>query len=73
MVKNNAKIKCEGIVTEILPNAFFKVKLKDLDHDVLCTISGKMRKNNISVYLNDTVVIELDLHTTKRGRIIYRK
>ncbi len=72
-MKNASKIECEGQIIELLPNAFFKVKLNNYDHEVLCTISGKMKKNNINVYLYDKVIIELDTHTLKRGRIIYRK
>lgn len=72
-MKNSSKIECEGQIIELLPNAFFKVKLKDVNREVLCTISGKMKKNNINVSLYDKVVVELDTYTLKRGRIIYRK
>ena len=36
-------IEFSGIVTELLPNAMFRVKL-DNDHEVLAHTSGKMRK-----------------------------
>lgn len=72
-MKNTSKIECEGQVTELLPNAFFRVKLDNYDYEILCTISGKMKKNNINICLYDKVIIELDTYTLKRGRIIYRK
>ncbi|MCW5752712.1 MAG: translation initiation factor IF-1, partial [Alphaproteobacteria bacterium] len=37
-----------GVVTELLPNAMFRVKLEN-DHEVLAHTSGKMRKNRIRV------------------------
>lgn len=66
------KIEVEGIVTETLPNAMFRVEL-DNGHKVLAHISGKMRKFNIGIYLGDTVTVELSPYDLSRGRIIYRK
>jgi len=68
----NKKIEVEGIVTETLPNAMFRVEL-DNGHKVLAHISGKMRKYNIGIYLGDTVTVELSPYDLTRGRIIYRK
>ena len=39
-------IEFEGIVTELLPNAMFRVKLEN-GHDVLAHTSGRIRKNRI--------------------------
>ena len=36
-------IEMSGEVVEKLPNAMFKVRLEN-SHELLCTISGKMRK-----------------------------
>lgn len=76
--KNNKKNKeskffCEGEIIEILPYSFFKVLLKDYKREILCIICGRMRKNNINVYLHDKVIVELDSYDISRGRIIYRK
>ncbi len=38
----------KGLVTELLPNAMFRVKLED-NHEVLAHTAGKMRKNRIRV------------------------
>ena len=45
MSKEDA-IEFQGVVSELLPNAMFKVKL-DNDHEVIAHTSGKMRKNRI--------------------------
>ena len=49
-------IEFSGTVTELLPNAMFRVKL-DNEHEVLAHTSGKMRKNRIRVLALDAVKI----------------
>lgn len=61
----------QGKVIECLPNALFKVKLEN-EHLVVATISGKIRKNNISILLHDRVDIEMTLYDLSKGRIVYR-
>ncbi|MFB3050577.1 MAG: translation initiation factor IF-1, partial [Acidimicrobiia bacterium] len=51
-------IKIDGVVTETLPNATFKVKL-DNEHQILAHISGKMRMHFIKILVGDKVSIEL--------------
>ena len=41
-------IEIEGKVVEKLPNAFFKVELEN-GHQILATISGKLRMNFIRI------------------------
>jgi len=62
----------KGKVTEILPNAMFRVTLEN-DHVVLCHTAGKMRKMRIRVLLGDTVVVEMTPYDLTKGRIIYRE
>jgi len=64
-------IEVEGVVTEALPNAMFKVEL-DNGHKVLAHISGKMRINFIRILPGDRVLIELSPYDFSRGRIVYR-
>ncbi len=47
-----------GIVTTLLPNAMFRVKLEN-GHEVTAHISGKMRKNRIRVLVGDKVNVEM--------------
>jgi translation initiation factor IF-1 len=71
MSKDEA-IRVEGVVIESLPNAMFRVQLAESKHLVLCTISGKMRKNYIKILPRDTVVVELSPYDLEKGRIVYR-
>lgn len=64
-------ISVEGIVTDSLPNASFKVKL-DNDHEVLAHISGKMRMHYIRILPGDKVLVDLSPYDLSRGRITYR-
>ncbi|NLF83956.1 MAG: translation initiation factor IF-1 [Candidatus Gastranaerophilales bacterium] len=64
-------IEFEGVITESLPNAMFRVKLEN-DHVVLARISGKIRKNFIKILPGDKVKVELTPYDLTRGRIIYR-
>lgn len=69
-----AKTSCivmEGIVTQALPNAMFRVTL-DNGVEILCVISGKMRKNYIRVLEGDRVVVEMSPYDLTRGRISKR-
>ena len=62
----------KGVVTEVLPNAMFRVTLEN-DHEVLCHTAGKMRKNRIRVLQGDTVVVEMTPYDLTKGRIIFRE
>ena len=64
-------IKVDGVISETLPNATFKVKL-DKGHEVLAHISGRMRMHYIKILTGDRVTIELSPYDLKRGRIVYR-
>ena len=73
---NMAKLKedsfgMEGIVTESLPNAMFKVQLTN-GHEVLAHISGKMRMNYIKILPGDKVTVVMSVYDLNRGRITYR-
>ena len=70
MAKEEA-IEVEGTVVEPLPNAMFRVELKN-GHRVLAHISGKMRMHFIRILPGDTVKVELSPYDLTRGRIVYR-
>ena len=77
MAKESA-IELEGVVTEALPNATFRVKVESLagpdgkPHMVLATVSGKIRLNFIRILPGDRVKMELSPYDLTRGRIVYR-
>ena len=64
-------IEIEGIVVEKLPNAMFKVELEN-GHQVLAHISGKLRKNFISILPGDKVTMEMSPYDLTKGRITWR-
>ena len=70
MSKEDA-IEFQGIVSELLPNAMFKVKL-DNDNEVIAHTSGKMRKNRIRVLAGDRVTVEMTPYDLTKGRITFR-
>ena len=64
-------IEFNGVVSELLPNAMFRVKL-DNDHTILAHTSGKMRKNRIRVLAGDKVLVEMTPYDLTKGRITFR-
>lgn len=79
MKKNTNPNKVEGItvegcqVLEALGGDKFRVKLPN-EHEMICYISGKLRKNHIRILPYDTVTIELSPYDVmNNGRIVYRE
>ena len=66
-----ALIEFEGIVSELLPNANFRVKLQN-GHEIIAHTAGKMRKNRIRVLTGDKVMVEMTPYDLTKGRITYR-
>ena len=64
-------IKQDGKVLEALSNAMFRVEL-DNGHEILATISGKMRMNYIRIMPGDKVAVEMSPYDLTRGRINLR-
>ena len=64
-------INTEGIIIEVLPSSFFNVEL-DNGFIVRCTISGKMRMNNIRLIQGDKVKLEMSPYDLSKGRITFR-
>lgn len=64
-------IKIDGVITETLPNATFKVKL-DNGVEILAHISGKMRMHFIKILVGDRVTVEMSPYDLTKGRITYR-
>ena len=66
-------IEFTGKVIEELGNSMFRVELDmDTAPEVLCTISGKIRKNFIKIMAGDNVKIEVSPYDLTRGRIKQR-
>jgi translation initiation factor IF-1 len=61
----------EGVVEEALPNALFRVRLKEGEEEVLAYLAGKMRMYRIKVLVGDRVELILDPYGG-RARIVKR-
>ncbi|MDG1099258.1 MAG: translation initiation factor IF-1 [Bacteroidia bacterium] len=70
MAKQEA-IKQDGKIVEALSNAMFRVELGN-GHQIIATISGKMRKFYIRILPGDKVAVEMSPYDLTRGRITYR-
>lgn len=64
-------IVTKGRITDASPGARFKVKLEN-GHVLNAVISGKIRKNNIQILLDDMVEVEMSPYDLNLGRITYR-
>ena len=64
-------LEFEGKVTDLLPNAMFRVKLEN-GHTVTAHTAGKLRKNRIRVLQGDNVTVEMTPYDLTKGRIIFR-
>jgi len=64
-------IKQDGVIEEALSNAMFRVRLEN-GHQIIATISGKMRMNYIRILPGDKVSVEMSPYDLSRGRIIFR-
>jgi len=60
----------KGLVTEVLPNYLFRVKLGD-DKIIIAHLAGKLKIHHIRVIAGDTVSLVMSPEGDK-GRIVYR-
>lgn len=68
MSKENVIVQT-GIVTDALSNSMFKVELDTNSIEIICSISGKMRINNIRVMVGDHVKVAISPYDLSKGRI----
>lgn len=61
-----------GTVTQELGNSMFKVELDATSTEIICTISGKIRKNFIKIIAGDKVKVEVSPYDLTKGRIVTR-
>ena len=64
-------LEFKGKVTDLLPNAMFRVQLEN-GHVVTAHTAGKLRKNRIRVLQGDNVTVEMTPYALTKGRIIFR-
>ena len=64
-------IEQDGVITEALSNAMFKVKLEN-GHEIIAHISGKMRMHYIKILPGDKVRVDMSPYDLTKGRITWR-
>ena len=64
-------VEADGVVTEVLPDARFRIKL-DSGHDVMAYTSGRMRKARIRILTGDRVTVEMTPYDLTKARINFR-
>ena len=64
-------IEFDGVVTEVLPDARFRVKL-DNDHETLAYTAGRMKKARNRVLTGDRVTVEMTPYDHTKRRINFR-
>ncbi len=64
-------IQVEGRIVTVLAGTMFRVEL-DNKHQVLATISGKMRKRFIRLMAGDRVQMEMSPYDLNKARITWR-
>jgi translation initiation factor IF-1 len=64
-------LEFEGVITEILPEARFRVRLAN-DHEIIAYTAGRMKKNRIRTLTGDKVTVEISPYDLTKGRLIFR-
>ena len=70
-MSNDDKFTATGKVSEVLPNALFRIKLES-GISILGHLAGKLRVNNVNVLLGDTVDVDISTYDVSKCRIIWR-
>lgn len=64
-------LEFEGVVTDVLPDARFRVKL-DNDHEIIAYTAGRMKKYRIRTLVGDRVTVEMTPYDLEKGRVVFR-
>jgi translation initiation factor IF-1 len=64
-------LEFEGRVTEILPDARYRVELEN-GHQLIAYTAGRMKKNRIKTLAGDRVTVEVSPYDLDKGRLVFR-
>ena len=64
-------LQFEGVVTEVLPEGRYRVKLAN-DHIIMAYTAGRMKKNRIRTLAGDRVTVEISPYDLDKGRLVFR-
>lgn len=65
-------LEWDGEVLEKLPAWILRIRLKDVNAEIRCKLSGKMKQRHISVIPGDRVKVEVNQYDMTQGRVVYR-
>ena len=67
-------VRVSGRVVEVGKAGIFTVSIKlgDNNENIVCHLSGKMRKNDIRIVAGDLVEVDMSPYDLTKGRIVYR-
>jgi translation initiation factor IF-1 len=66
------RMELHGVVDDALPGTWFRI-VTESNVQILATLSGKLRQNNIRVLPGDYVTVEVSPYNPALGRIVWRK
>ena len=72
MAKSDQYLQYNGIVKESRGNGNFLVYIEEMNKDISCTLSGKIKKNTIRIIDGDKVSVDVSVYDMSRGRITFR-
>ena len=64
-------LELPGTVSELLPNAAFRVQLEN-EREIVVRTTTKMRKNRVRILAGDKVLVEMTPYDLFKGRITCR-
>ena len=64
-------LEYDGVVTELLKNAMFKIRLEN-GHYVTAVTAGRLRRNRIRILQNDKVKVSVSPYDLTKGRVTFR-
>jgi translation initiation factor IF-1 len=64
-------IEMNGVVSEVLPDSRYRVRLEN-GHELVAYTAGKMRKHHIRILAGDKVALEMSAYDLSKGRITFR-
>ena len=62
----------DGEVVDKLPGGKFKVKLDSNNHEMIATVSGKIRMSGIKLVIGDKVKVSISPYDFNNGIIVWR-
>ena len=67
----NDNFETQGEIIDKVPGGKFKVKLEN-DHEMMCTVSGKIRISGIRLVIGDKVKVAISTYDLNNGIITWR-